>query len=82
MLNGRNFPVLVYKSEIWVELRCLGGALGALMAGAGEREVTQTSTRHTHVMLQHYIHNLLFRGWKIHAKFITLYSLKYLKSSH
>ena len=55
VLNGRNFPVLVYKSEIWVELRCLGGALGALMARAGEREVTQTSTRHTHVMLLHYI---------------------------
>ena len=47
MLNGRNFPVLVYKSEIWVELRCLGGALGALMAGAGERGDTDQHQTHT-----------------------------------
>ena len=48
MLNGRNFPVLVYKSEIWVERWCLGGALG----GWPGLERGDTETRHTHGMLQ------------------------------
>ena len=43
MLNGRNFPVLVYKSEIWVERWCLGGALGGW---PGQGEGTQRPDTH------------------------------------
>ena len=45
MLNGRNFPVLVYKSEIWVERWCLGGALGGWL-GRGWGEGTQRPDTH------------------------------------
>ena len=68
MLNGRNFPVLVYKSEIWVERWCLGGALGGWGRERGDTDQDQRQTHTWQYMLHYTATQLYSEPWNIHRK--------------